>query len=230
MMGARELWAAALRPQRAFPPRAAQPVGPGAALAGMLAWRLPLGVLGALATARGLLAGLAQFRRLEGSLAQTVLGAMPEVAPEDLKAALANLPPFPTLYAVLPWILLLVPLGLLGAWLHHSAWDHGCLWLWRGLRKEHPWKATFEAEAVALQVGAVGVALGLVTLVPVVGPFLWPLTLTLDLWFWCLRGVALAAFHGCPLWKGVAATLLHGVLVMLLACGLLVFALFVVGV
>jgi len=228
-MGPQELWEASLQPHRALPRRAAKPLGPGGALVGMLAWRVPLGVLGAIATARGLLVGLTQFRQLEGPFAQTVLAAMPEVAPEDLKAALANLPQFPSLYSTLPWILLLVPLGLLGAWLHHSAWDHGCLWLLRGLRKDHPWKATFEAEAVALQVGSVGAVLGLVTLVPVVGPYLWPLTLVLDLWFWCLRGMSLAAFHRCPLWKGVAATFLHGILVILFACGLLVLVFLVVG-
>lgn len=214
-------WEGAFRPQRVFPAWAAAPQGPRRALAGMLAWRIPVGVLGAVATVRALLSGLDEFRRLEGPWAQALLAGAPGLAPEDLQTALADLPKLPSLYGALPWILLAVPLGLLGAWLHHSVWDHGCLWLLRGLRKEHPWQATLEAEALALQVGAVGAALGLLSLAPGLGPRLWPLLLGVDLWFWCLRGVALAAFHECPLWKGVVATLLHGAILVLVGCGLL---------
>jgi hypothetical protein len=39
-----------------------------------------------------------------------------------------------------------------------------------------------------------------------------------NLWFWGLRGFALAARHGCPPWKGVAATGLH--LALLGCCGI----------
>lgn len=228
-MGPQELWEAALRPQRVFPAQAKDPRGSGRAFAGMMAWRVPLGVLGAVAAVRGLLLGLDQFRHLEGPWAQVVLTGVPGMAPEDLKAALAELPQLPSLYGALPWILLLVPLGMAGAWLHHSVWDHTCLWLLRGLRKEQPWKATLEAEALALEVGAVGAALGLLTLLPLIGSFLWPIMLGLDIWFWCLRGVALASFHGCPLWKGVVATLLHGAIVLLVTCGLLVLIAMVLG-
>jgi hypothetical protein len=38
---------------------------------------------------------------------------------------------------------------------------------------------------------------------------------------WVLRGFALAAWHGCPIWKGVLATLLHGLLMAVLVFGTL---------
>jgi hypothetical protein len=228
-MGPRDLLEAAIQPHRGFPKLAAVPEGPARAFLGMLLWRVPLGLIGAMATLRGLQAGLEQFRRMEGPMAQAVRSGLPGVAPEDLTAALEALPALPTLFQALPWLLLLVPLGLAGAWLHHSVWDQGCLWILGGLRKGHSWKASFEAEGRAMQVGSVGALFGLASFLPVVGPFLWPLMMGVDLWFWCLRGVALAAFHGCPIWKGVAATLLHGVLVMLMLCGLLALALLTVG-
>ena len=37
----------------------------------------------------------------------------------------------------------------------------------------------------------------------------------LGAYFWILRGFALAAFHDCPLWKGIVATLLH---ILIAAC------------
>lgn len=228
-MGPKELLGAALRPQQVFRTRAAAPESPARAFRGMLLWRAPLGLVGSVATLRGLLAAVEQLRRMEGPTAQVLRSSLPGVAQEDLVAALEALPALPTLVQALPWILLLVPLGLAGAWLHHTVWDQGCLWILGGLRKDHAWKATFEAEGLAMQAGAVGVALGLAAFIPVIGPFLWPLMMALDLWFWCLRGVALAAFHDCPIWKGVAATLLHGVLALLMLCGLLAWALVMVG-
>lgn len=228
-MNPKALVAAALRPHHALPARATTPQGTPKALLDMLSWRAPLGLLGALAAFRELRTGVEQFRQLEGPWAEVMLTAAPELTREDLQSALAQLPQLPSIRAVLAWLLLLVPLGLLGVWLHHSVWDHGCLWILRGLRKEQAWKATLEAEAVALEIGAVGAALGLLTLVPVVGAYLWPFLLLVNLWFWCLRGLALASFHGCPLWKGVVATLLHGFLVLLLGCGLLALLLLVIG-
>lgn len=212
---------AVLRPDQVFPGLAAQPKGPGLAGLWMLLWRVPVGILGGMATLRGLSLALEQIKRLEGPWAQALLSATPGVAPEDLKAVLADLPAIPGGYRAVLGVLLAVPLGLVGAWLHHTVWDHGCLWLFKGLRKEHPWRASLEAEALALQVGAVGAVLGLLTWVPEIGVYAWPLVLLADLWFWGLRGAALAAFHGCPIWKGVTATLLHALLVIVLGCGLL---------
>lgn len=195
----------------------------------MLAWRVPLGLLGGVVSLRAFASGLEQLKRLEGPWAEALLAQAQGFAPEDLKAALAGLPAVPSGAGALLALSLLVPLGLAGAWLHHSVWDHGCLWLLKGVRKEHPWRCTLRAEALALQVGSVGVAFGFISLLPRVGAYLWPFVVLVDLWFWGLRGVALAAFHGCPAWKGVVATLLHGLLVLILGCGILVFLTLMVG-
>ena len=220
---------AVLRPDQVFPGLAAQPQGPGNAGLRMLVWRVPVGILGGMATLRGLALALEQVKRLEGPWAQALLSATPAVAPEDLTAALAELPMIPGGSRAVVGLLLVVPLGLGGVWLHHTVWDHGCLWLLKGLRKNHPWRASFEAEALALHVGVVGAALGLLTWIPEIGVYTWPFVLLVDLWFWGLRGAALAAFHGCPIWKGVTATLLHGLLVIVLGCGLLGLSALMVG-
>ena len=222
-LGLEGMGRATLRPDLVFPRLAGHPQGPGRAFLRMLVWRTPLGLFGGMAALRGIATALAQLKRLEGPFAQVLQAAAPEAAPEDLRAALGSLPSLPEGPGVVLGVGLLVLLGLTGAWLHHTAWDHGCLWLLKGVRKEHPWRATLEAEASALQVGAVGTAFGLLTLFPIVGALLWPLVVLVDLWFWGLRGAALAAFHGCPLWKGIVATLLHGFLVLLLGGGLLVY-------
>ena len=57
-------------------------------------------------------------------------------------------------------------------------------------------------------------------LFPVLGLVLGPVLGALGIYFWVLRGVALAAFHGCPVWKGVVATLLHVVIAVACGCGL----------
>lgn len=226
VLGPLRLWRLAWRPGVHVPVEAARPRGPLARMAGFLAWRIPFGVLGALGTWRGLEEAWGALRRLEGPWGQVATAALPDLRPEDLAGALG---PMPTLARAFPWLLGAVPLGLLGEWLHHAVWDHGCLWMLRGLRKEHPWRATFEAEALALQVGAVGSVLGLASFLPGLGPYLWPLSAVLGLWFWGLRGVALAAFHGCPVWKGVLATLLHALLLGAFMGLLVLLALLAVG-
>jgi hypothetical protein len=45
--------------------------------------------------------------------------------------------------------------------------------------------------------------------------------LPVAVYFWVLRGYALAAWHGCPVWKGVVATLLHAFLMGALVLGTL---------
>jgi hypothetical protein len=194
----------------------------------MLAWRTSLGWVDGALSLWGFSAGYAGFRALEGPLWGRLLQAVTELNqdlhPEDLRALVADLPPLPPLGTMLLWMLPLVPLGVASAWLHNLVWDHGCLWLLRGVERDRGWKLTAQAESSALWAGSAGVALGLLGHAPVLGLLLGPVLGALGVYFWVLRGVALAAFHRCPLWKGIAATLLHVVLAVVLGCGLVLVA------
>ncbi len=209
---------ASLRPWGAFP------LDPGAsprtAFTRMLAWRLPLAFLDLTVGWWGLGSLVDRLhRQAEPMLLEVWRQQGGEAA--DLRALTADLPPVPSLGRVWPWLALAAPVGLLGLWLHHAVWDHGCLWLLGGVDRSRGFRRTLQAESEALTVGSVGVALGLLGSLPGLGLVLGlPLALV-GIWFWGLRGFALAAFHGCPPWKGVLATFLHGVLVACCACGLL---------
>jgi hypothetical protein len=190
----------------------------------MLAWRTALGWVDGALSLWGFTAGYASFRALEGPLWPRLAGLLaqlnPDLHPEDLRSLLAELPALPPLGMLLLWMLPLVPLGVASAWLHNLVWDHGCLWLLRGAERDRGWKLTAQAESSALWAGSAGVAVGLLGHAPVLGLVLGPVLGALGVYFWILRGVALSAFHGCPLWKGVTATLLHAVLAVACGCGL----------
>lgn len=208
---------AALRPWEAFPLGTGSP---GRAFGVMLAWRLPLGLADALLGWWGLGHAVSRLRGFGEPLLQDLWRRQGGEA-ADLRAALADLPALPGLDRAWPWLVLAAPVGLLGLWLHHAVWDHGCLWLLRGVDRTRGFRTTFRAESEALTVGSLGVLLGLLGHLPGLGLVLGlPLGL-IGLWFWGLRGFALAAHHGCPIWKGVAATGLHLLLVGCCACGLL---------
>jgi hypothetical protein len=66
-------------------------------------------------------------------------------------------------------------------------------------------------------VGALGTLVSLLLFLPYVGWILVLPVFALQSYFWILRGYALSAFHGCPLWKGIGATLLHAALLGLMA-------------
>jgi hypothetical protein len=82
----------------------------------------------------------------------------------------------------------------------------------RGLKTQHSFRVTLLADADALGAGSLGALIGLLVYLPGLGPlFLVPCS-AIATYFWVLRGFALAAFHGCPIWKGILATLLHALL------------------
>lgn len=212
MVVLRKALAALRRPAPAFREIAAEGPGLSASLGRMLGWWLPPAFLhagfaawSALRVWEGLRAG-----RLP-PWAGLVLPAW--LDPDDLRELLAHLPVAPAFGTAAAWLLILVPLGVLGIWLHDAVWDHACLWLLGGLRQKRGFRATLVAEAQVLRVAALGSWAGLLGLLPVAGVLLaLPLAL-LEGYLWIFRGFALAAFHGCETWKGIAATVLHAVLV-----------------
>jgi hypothetical protein len=188
----------------------------------MLALRAPVAFLELLLAYLGFERMYHTVTSMEGPVWGLVLQALStEVSPDDIRYLLQGLPPVPGLARVLPWLLLAAPLYVLSLWLHDAVWDHGCLWLLGGLKGKRGFNTTLVAEAEALQVGVIGALLALLTSLPRIG---WLLSLPIGIvavYFWLLRGVALAAFHQCTTWKGVAATVLHAALVACFAFGML---------
>ena len=211
---------ALLRPTDAF---AGEAPPLGRALGSMLAVWLPLALLNA---------GLTAWRGLQTYGALRREGPPPWLAawlatglggdPDDLGQLFAALPPPPAFGRLWPWLLLAVPLGLLGAWLHHAVWDHTGLWMLGGLNQKRGFRTSLGAEAEALRIAALGTLVGLLSFVPGLGGLLGLPLLLLDGYLWIFRGFALAARHGCEPWRGVAATVVHAALLGGCALGLAV--------
>jgi hypothetical protein len=203
---------ALLRPAAAF----TEPPPPlGRALIRMLTVWVPLALANAALTIWRALLAYGQLRRSgPPDWVERLMGADPEVLWELFR----TLPAPPAFGRVWPWLLLIVPIGVLGTWLHHAVWDHTGLWLLGGLKGKRGFRATLVAEAEVLRITALGTLIGLLGFVPGLGAALsFPLML-LDGYLWLFRGFALAARHGCESWRGVAATAVHAVL--LGTCGL----------
>lgn len=218
----RRLWQRALSPEKGFRSLAAEAPGLVPSLGRLMAWRAPVALLELLLTYWGLGRMYKGLLDLEGPLWSLVLQQVaPEAGIEDVRFLLQELPPLPALQRVLPWLLLAAPLYVISLWIHDAVWDHGCLWMLGGLKSKRGFNTTLIAESEALQVGVFGAVLGLSTSLPGVG---WLLSLPVGLvgaYFWVLRGVAMAAFHGCATWKGIVATVLHAALAVCCVVGTL---------
>lgn len=214
-----ELWRRATAPEKGFRACHAEAPTLGASLRRLLLLRTPLAFGSSVLGYWGFRRAYEAFRGLEGSTGDLVSHFLPGVmSVEEFRSVLAELPRFPELNRALPWLLLGAPLTVLGLWLHDAVWDHGCLWLLGGLKAKRGFRATMIAESEALAVGTIGAALGLLASLPHLGGFLALPLLAIAIWFWILRGYALAAWHDCAIWKGVGATVIHG---LLAACCLL---------
>ncbi len=206
-----------LRPGSAF---AHPPPALGPAVRDMLlAWGPPA-FLNAAWTISRTLQAYASLR--EGAIPAGVLHWL-GLDPENLQGFLRSLPAPPAFGRIWPWLLLAVPFGVLGTWLHHAVWDHTGLWLVGGLKRGRGFRTSLLAEAEALRIAALGTVVGLAGFLPVLGPLLALPLLLLDGYLWLFRGFALAARHGCETWRGIAATVLHLVLLggFLLGLGVL---------
>ena len=212
----------ALAPVAGFSRRARESPSLGEAVTGMLVLRIPTALAGLALGYAALAHAWTGAARLQGPFWDELLARLPEgMDPGDLRAALASLPPPPDWTRVLPWLALLAPVAVLGLWLHDAAWDHLGLWLVRGTTPRQPLRATLVAEAEALKVGTLGALAGLAAQLPGTGAALTVLALAAAAYFWILRGHALSAWHGCPPWKGVLATLLHAAFILVLGLGTL---------
>lgn len=203
---------ALFRPAVAFSPPAPRL---GRAVRDMALVWMPLALVNSAWT---LARALHSYEALQKGLVPSALLARLGVDPGDLHELLSGLPAPPAFGRIWPWLVLAVPLGVLGTWLHHAVWDHTGLWLLGGLKERRGFRASLLAEAQALRITAVGTLVGLLGFVPVLGIVLALPLLLLDAYLWLFRGYALAARHGCEPWRGIAATVVHAVL--LGCCGL----------
>ncbi len=225
MDGPRGLWELAARPGPAFAARAEEAPSAGRAFGAMLALRAPVAFLSSLLLWIRLTALCDALRDPGSALWREVLAALPgTLDPAQLAETLAGVPRLPSLGAALPWMALLAPVGVASLWLHHATFDHAGLLLLGGADRAKGFRGTLTADAEALRVGVLGALAALPGEVPGAPWWLGLLLAPAALWCWYLRGQALAAWHGCPLWKGVAATVLNVLLAGLLMLALLVLA------
>lgn len=194
------------RPRAAFD---APPPPLGRALGDMALVWIPLALANAAGTTWRTLQAYGALR--QGPLPPRMVAWL-GAEPADLQDLLTSLPQAPAFGQIWPWLLILVPLGVLGTWLHDAVWDHTGLWLLGGLKEKRGFRITLLAEAEALRIAAVGTLLGLLGFVPVLGVVLALPLILLEAYLWLFRGFALAARHGCEPWRGIAATVLHAVL------------------
>ena len=219
----RRLIRCALHPVQGFRERAGTSPELGLSFGWMMLLRGSFSMIGGLLTLHEVYSDYPMLKNLHGPLWQSVFQRLPaDFNMEDIRAFVLGLPDLPPWASLWPWMLVVGPVGIASAWLHNAVWDHTCLWLLGGLKHTGGWRNTFIAEAEAMQVGVVDAAFALLSFLPLVGLLLAPLFIVSGAYFWVMRGLALAAFHHAPMWKGAVATLLHVLLATLFIGGMLV--------
>ncbi len=218
----RRLIRCALHPVQGFQERAGASPGLGVSFGWMMLLRGSFSTIGGLLTLHAVYRDYPMFKNLHSPMWQEILQRLPsDLNVEDIRAFVLNLPDLPPWTSIWPWVLVLGPVGIASAWLHNAVWDHTCLWILGGVKRTGSWRITFIAEAEAMQVGTLDAAFALLSFIPMAGLLLAPLFMISSAYFWVMRGLALAAFHHAPMWKGAVATLLHILLATLFICGML---------
>ena len=211
----------ALHPVQGFQERAGASPELGGSFGWMMLLRGSVSIFGGLLTLHAVYRDYPMFKNLHGPMWQEILQRLPsDLDAEGIRAFVLSLPDLPPWSSIWPWMLVLGPVGIASAWLHNAVWDHTCLWMLGGLKRSGSWRITFIAEAEAMQVGTLDAAFALLSFIPLAGPLLVPLFIVSGAYFWVMRGLALAAFHHAPMWKGAVATVLHILLATLFICGM----------
>ncbi len=215
----------AIHPVQGFQERAGESLGLGPSFGWLMLLRGSFSTINGLLVLHAVYRDYPVFKNLDSSMWQHILQRLPSdlnaFSVEDLRAFVLSLPDLPPWTGIWPWMLVLGPVGIASAWIHNAVWDHMCLWILGGVKRTGSWRSTFIAEAEAMQVGVLDAAFGLLSFIPLVGSLLVPLFMLTGAYFWVMRGLALAAFHQAPMWKGAAATVLHILLATLCICGML---------
>jgi len=199
-------------PVRTFTELSEQPLKPWVALGWMLLFRVPASWAAAVVG----YAWIAQAQRTINNPNPALLDFIGRFTDQgdNVLYELQRLPALPQMSTAWLWLGLLALLGIIGLWMHNVAWDHAALWILRGAKPKPSLRFSCAAIAEAMGAASLGSFLGLLAAIPVVGLLALPITALADIFYWGLRGVSLAIYHGCPIWKGITATVLHLLLVI----------------
>jgi hypothetical protein len=200
-------------PLKTFAELAARPPRPLPAFGWMLLFRVPL-AWATSAIAYIWLINMQQTISAPPPWLLDIIAQAPIDAGEAL-AALGSFPALPPLGAAWHLVSLFAFLSIVGLWMHNVVWDHTALWLLRGTKPKPSFRISSAAIAEAMGAESFASCLGAIASLSFAGFVAAPILMAANIYYWCLKGVALSFFHGCPVWKGVAATLLHVVLVIL---------------
>jgi len=200
-------------PMKTFAELSEQPLKPWSALGWMLLFRVPLAWALTAINYTSLLRAQQTINDPAPALLDFV-GRFIDQA-DGVFYELQHLPDLPSLNSMWLWLGLFAFLGIIGLWMHNVAWDHTALWILRGTKPKPSLHFSCAAIAEAMGAASFGSLISFIATMPIVGLSAIPIISAVNLFYWGLRGVSLAAYHSCPVWKGIAAVVLHVFLVIL---------------